>query len=375
MKSTRTVLILVAVIALIVVAGILPRLRAAHDLENRAAASQKPVVSIVVAEKTTKPVLVTLPAAINAFQTTPIYARTTGFIASWKADIGDRVRAGDVLAVIDGPDLDQELNQARAALDQSLATQEIARISAERWKDLGGQNAVAQQDVDQKTADYAAAKAAVGAARANVERLTQLKDFQKVTAPYDGVITARTAEVGALINAGAGVEIYHIAETDTLRVMVSVPQANVRSLRVGMPAEVLVPEFPGRAFVGKVARFAGALDSGSRTLETEIELPNPKNELLPGMFGQVRFSFTSAQPAILLPSNAAIVNTAGTAVAAVVDGDRIHIQKVTFGRDFGNQIEVLDGLAPGTRVVAAPRDSLTEGLEVTPIEPEAPAKP
>ena len=374
MKSTRNVLLLVALIALIVVAGVLPRLRAAHDLEVRAGDSQRPVVAVVVAVKSTKPVQVVLPAAINALQDTPIYARTTGFIASWKADIGDRVKAGDVLALIDGPDLDQELNQGRAALDQALANQEIARISAERWKDLGGQNAVAQQDVDQKAADYAAAKASVGAARANVERLTQLKDFQKVSAPYDGVITARSAEIGALISAGAGKEIYHIAETDVLRVTVAVPQANVRSLKVGMPAEVLVPEFPGRAFRGTVARFAGALDSASRTLETEIRLPNAANELLPGMFGQVRFSFAPAQPAILLPSNAAIINTAGTSVATVVEGDHIHLQKVTLGRDFGSQIEVLDGLAPGSRVVAAPRDSLTEGLEVTPVEPDS-AKP
>lgn len=374
MKSTRNVLLLVALIAIVAVAGVLPRLRAAHDLEARAADSQRPVVAVVVAVKSTRPVQVVLPAAINALQDTPIYARTTGFIASWKADIGDRVKAGDVLAVIDGPDLDQELNQARAALDQALASQEIARISAERWKDLGGQNAVAQQDVDQKTADYAAAKAAVGAARANVERLSQLKDFQRVCAPYDGVITARSAEVGALINAGAGREIYHIAETDVLRVTVAVPQANVRSLKVGMPAEVLVPEFPGRAFRGTVSRFAGALDSASRTLETEIRLPNASNELLPGMFGQVRFAFAPAQPAILLPSNAAIINTAGTSVATVAEGDRIHLQKVTLGRDFGSQIEVLDGLAPGLRVVAAPRDSLTEGLEVTPVEAEI-AKP
>ncbi len=158
------------------------------------------------------------------------------------------------------------------------------------------------------------------------------------------------------------------------RVTVAVPQANVRSLKVGMPAEVLVPEFPGRAFRGTVARFAGALDSASRTLETEIRLPNAANELLPGMFGQVRFSFAPAQPAILLPSNAAIINTAGTSVATVVEGDHIHLQKVTLGRDFGSQIEVLDGLAPGSRVVAAPRDSLTEGLEVTPVEPDS-AKP
>ena len=375
MKLSRILFIVVAVLALVFFAGILPRIRSARALDERAAAGLKPVVSVVVATKSTRPALVTLPAAINALQDTPIYARTTGFIGKWTADIGDHVKSGQVLAVIEGPDLDQELNQAKAALEQARANLEIARISADRWKDLGGQNAVAQQDVDQKAADFAAAKAAVVAAQANVDRLTQLKDFQQVTAPYDGVITARNAELGNLINAGAGREIYHIAETDPLRVMVAVPQANIRSLKIGMGVDVLVPEFPGRVFHGVLSRFAGALDSASRTLETEVRLPNPKDELFPGMYGEVRFSFPSAQPAILLPSNAAIINASGTLVAIVDNADKIHLQRVTLGRDFGSQVEVLDGLLPGARVVAAPRDSLYEGLEVTPVLPEAAAKP
>ena len=434
MKSTRILIVIVAILAVVFFAGILPRLRAGRALSDREAATSKPVVSIVVAAKSLKPAVVTLPAAIDALQDTPIYARTTGYIGTWTADIGDRVKSGQVLAVIDGPDLDQELNQARAALEQARANLEIARISADRWKELGAQNAVAQQDVDQKSADFLAAKAAVVAAQANVDRLAQLKDFQQVTSPYDGVvtarnaevgnlinagagteiyhvaqtdtlrvmvavpqanvdrlaqlkdfqqvtspydgvITARNAEVGNLINAGAGTEIYHVAQTDTLRVMVAVPQANVRSLKVGMGVDILVPEFPGRVFKGEISRFAGALDIASRTLETEIRLPNPKNELFPGMYGEARFSFPSAQPAILLPSNAAIINTAGTLVAIVGDGDKIHLQHVTLGRDFGNQVEVLDGLTPGSRVVAAPRDSLYEGLEVTPVAADAAAKP
>jgi len=375
MKSTRLLIVIVALLAVVFFAGILPRLRASRALSERESAASKPVVSIVVAAKSLKPAVVTLPAAIDALQDTPIYARTTGYIGTWTADIGDRVKAGQVLAVIDGPDLDQELNQARAALEQARANLEIARISADRWKDLGAQNAVAQQDVDQKSADFQAAKAAVVAAQANVDRLAQLKDFQQVTSPYDGVVTARNAEVGNLINAGAGTEIYHVAQTDTLRVMVAVPQANVRSLKVGMGVEILVPEFPGRVFKGEISRFAGALDISSRTLETEIRLPNPRNELFPGMYGEARFSFPSAQPAILLPSNAAIINTAGPQVAVVGEGDKIHLQHVTLGRDFGSQVEVLDGLAPGSRVVAAPRDSLYEGLEVTPVSADAAAKP
>jgi RND family efflux transporter MFP subunit len=361
--------------ALVFFAGVLPRLRAQAALDGRAAAAGHPVVGFVVAAVSAAPAEVTLPAAIEAFQDTPIYARTTGFIAKWTADIGDRVKAGQVLAVIDGPDLDQQLNESRATLAQAKANLELARISADRWRDLGKQNAVAQQDVDQKAADYAAGQAAVTAAQANVDRLAQLKDFQQVTAPYDGVVSARNAQVGALINAGAGIEIFHIAETDVLRVFVSVPQSYVRSIHKGLGADVLVPEFPGRVFHGEVARFAGSLDSASRTLLTEVHLQNSNGELFPGMFGQVRFSFHSEQPAILLPSNAAIINTSGTLVATVDASNMIHFVHVTLGRDFGSQIEIIDGLKPGARVVAKPSDSLVEGMEVAPLAPDTATKP
>jgi RND family efflux transporter MFP subunit len=347
------------------VVGVVPRLRAAAALDARSPA--QPVVSYVVAEKETEAAEVTLPAAITAYQDTPIYARTTGYIAKWTADIGDRVKAGQVLAVIDGPDLDQELNQARANLALAQANLELARISADRWRELGAQNAVAQQDVDQKAADYAAGKAGVAAAQANVDRLSQLKDFQQVTAPYDGVISARNAQVGALISAGAGVEIFHIAETDLLRVFVNVPQSYVRSVKVGLVADVLVPEFPGRAFRGDVARFAGSLDSASRTLLTEVRLANPKGELFPGMYGEVRFRFKAEQPAILLPSNAAIINAAGTQVATIDASNRIRLVHVKLGRDFGSRVEVIDGLAAGARVVNNPNDALAEGMDVSPV--------
>jgi RND family efflux transporter MFP subunit len=181
--------------------------------------------------------------------------------------------------------------------------------------------------------------------------------------------------VGALINAGAGIEIFHIAETDILRVFVSVPQSYVRSIRKGLGADVLVPEFPGRVFHGEVARFSSSLDSASRTLLTEVRLANPKGELFPGMFGEVRFAFQAPQPAILLPSNAAVIAAAGTLVATVDASDRIHLVPVTLGRDFGSQIEIVAGLEPGTRVVAKPSDSLVEGLEVTPVETEDARKP
>ncbi len=360
---------LLVALAAVVLIPVAPRLRAADNADSPN--PPHPIVSVVVAARSNLPTELLLPAALQAYQDTPIYARTTGYIAKWTADIGDRVKAGETLAVIDGPDLDQQLTQAKAQLGQAQANLELARISAERWKELGKQNAVAQQDVDTRTADYAARQADVAAAKANVDRLSQLKDYQQVTAPYDGVVTARNAQVGALINAGAGVEIYHIAETDILRVYVNVPQTYVRSIKPGLLVDVLVPEFPGKTFKGKVVRFAGALDGASRTLLVEIQLPNPTGTLYAGMFGQVRFSLLAAQPAIVLPSNAAIIRGDGTLVATVGADNRIKLVHVVLGRDFGTQIEILDGLAPGARVVANPSDSLTDGLLVDPILPSA----
>jgi membrane fusion protein (multidrug efflux system) len=374
MKQTRIILISLAVLAVIFFAGVLPRIHASADLDARDAASAKPVVNMVIAAKSTVPVEATLPASIEAEQDTPIYARTTGYIQKWSSDIGDHVKAGQVLAVIETPDLDQELNQGQATLAQAKANLEIARISADRWKELGAQNAVAQQDVDQKLADFAGGQAAVQAAQANVDRLTQLKDFQQVTSPYDGVVTVRNAQVGALINAGSGTEIFHVAQTDVLRVFVRVPQTFVRSVKLGLGADIRVPEFPGRVFKGTVERFAGSLDSGSRTLLVEVRLDNKDSTLFPGMFGEVHFTFKAVQPAIILPSDAAIINAAGTQVATVDSSNRIHLVKVKLGRDFGARVEVLEGLEPGTHVVAKPSDSLTEGLEVSPSE-EQPAKP
>ena len=367
---------LAAAAALAVAAALLTRHRAAAALDARADAAAHPVVNVVIAAPKAVATVFTLPASIEAFQDTPIYARTTGYIAKWTPDIGDRVRAGQVLAVIDAPDLDQQLNQARASLEQAKANLEIARISAQRWKGLGEQNAVAQQDVDQKGADYAAAKAAVLAAQANVDRFAQLKDFQQVTAPYDGVVTARNVQVGQLVTANLSTvtELFHIAQTDVLRVFVSVPQSYVRSVRQGLVVDVIVPEFPGRAFPGTVARFAGALDSASRTLLTEIHLPNPRGELFAGMFGQARFSIPAPQSTIMLPSNAAIFNAAGTQVAVVDDSNRIRLLPVKFGRDFGTQIEIIDGLKAGAHVVANPNDALSDGLEVSPVLQEAAPK-
>ncbi len=330
-----------------------------------------PVVNFVVAAIKTTPTELRLPAALQALQDTPIYARTTGYIAKWFYDIGDHVKAGETLALIDTPDLDQELNQVKANLGQADANLALAKISADRWKALGAQHAVAQQDVDTKVADYEARLADRKAAQANVDRLTQLKDYQKVTAPYDGVVSARNAQIGALITSGTSTEIYHLAQTDTLRVYANVPQSYIRSIAPGMAVQIHVPEFPNTPFTGKVARFAGALDPASRTLLVEIQIPNTEGQLFPGMFCEVVFKVLPPDPAIMIPSNAMLVRADGTLAATVDDSNRIHLAHVHVGRDFGTQIEILSGLKAGQRVVSNPTDALTDDLEVEPHDQKA----
>ncbi|MBW8782282.1 MAG: efflux RND transporter periplasmic adaptor subunit [Verrucomicrobia bacterium] len=370
MNPSRLSTLLVAILlaATVYILGIRPRLKAETTLDANARAAGRPIVNLAVAQRRTSPVELVLPASLGAFQDTPIYARTNGYIARWSADLGDRVKTGQILAVIDGPELEQELAQAKANLAQAQANLELARISATRWKNLGAQNAVAQQEVDEKAAAFTARQADVLAAQANAQRLSQLKDYQTITAPFDGVISTRNVEIGQLVTAGAGKELFHLAQTDVLRVYVDVPQSYVRAIQIGLPAEITVAEFPGHVFTGKIVRFAGALDSISRTLRTEIQLPNPQGELYVGMFGQVRLHLAGGN-ALLVPSNAIIIRPSGALVAALGANNQIHLQPVQLGRDYGTQIEVLSGLPEGARLVANPSDSLSEDLAVEPAAP------
>jgi RND family efflux transporter MFP subunit len=328
-------------------------------------------VSVVRARSAAAERAVTLPGSLEAFIDTAIHARTSGYLGAWLVDIGDRVKAGQTLASIESPEIDQELNQARANLGQARANLILAKVTAQRWQGLAAQNAVAQQEVDQKTADYAARQADVVAAEANVQRLAQMQRFETVTAPFDGVITARHTDIGDLISAGSGPELFHLAQTEVLRAYVNVPQSDATAIRVGAPADVLLAEFPGRAFSGVVARYAGALDAGSRTLLVEVRVPNAQGELFAGMFCQIRFRLRSSHPTILIPSNDAIIRADGTLVARVTGEDVIHLQKVILGRDFGTTIEVLDGLAEGDRLVDNPSDALVDGEAVEPVEASA----
>ena len=363
MKFRTFVIVLILVLGTAVYFfGLRPRLRSAGELE--AATGRRPAVLVTPARRARAAGELRLPGTLQAYVDTAIRARTSGYVARWLVDIGDRVTAGQTLAVIDSPEVDQELNQARANLEQARANLDLARVTAVRWKALGEQNAVAQQDVDEKTADFAARQADVDAARANVERLEQLKGFETVSAPFDGVISARKVDIGTLIAAGSGPELFHLCQSSILRVYVDVPQRYTRDIHEGVPVDVEVAEFPQERFPGKVARFAGALDATSRTLQVQVELPNRDGRLFAGMFCEVLLHLSQGNPPIVIPSNDAIIRGDGTLVATVTDNGTIHLQKVKLGRDSGTQIEILDGLAENARIVENPSDALIEGEPV-----------
>ena len=262
---TFVIVLILALGAAVYFLGVRPRLRAVGELA--AGAGRNLPVNVTVARRTRAVENLLLPGTLRAYVDTSIYARTNGYLAKWMVDIGDRVTAGQTLAIIDSPEVDQELNQARANLELARANLELARVTADRWKTLGHQNAVAQQDVDEKVADFDARQADVNAATANVERLEQLKGFETVVAPFDGVISDRNIDIGTLINSGSGPELFHLSQSDILRAYVDVPQRYVPDVHIGVPVDVEVAEFPGESFPGKVARLAGALNAASRTLQ------------------------------------------------------------------------------------------------------------
>jgi RND family efflux transporter MFP subunit len=370
MKSRTTVIgLALAIGAVVIILGV------RHLLHSNAEPTRGSVdhlrVQVTVARRANAADNLLLPGSLQAFVDTSIRARTNGYIAKWLADIGDRVKAGQTLAIIESPEIDRELNQAQASLEQTIANLELARVTAERWKTLGLQNAVAKQDIDQKNADFEARRADVAAAKANLERLEQMKGFETVAAPFDGVISARNVDIGTLINAGSGPELFHLSQSDTLRAYLNVPQHYIADIRAGLPVDVEIAEFPHDRFPGKVVRFAGAMDAASRTLQVEVQIPNHDGRLFAGMFCEVRLHLTTTHPSILIPSNDVIIRPEGPLVAFVTDQNTVHLQPVKLGRDFGTQIEILDGLPEGTRVVENPADTLAEGQPVETIPAES----
>jgi membrane fusion protein, multidrug efflux system len=317
-----------------------------------------------------------LPATLRGSVEASLYARTGGYVGAWYKTIGDAVAKGEVLAVIEAPELQQELAQARAAREQIKAKLGLASSSLARWEALRGRDAVSQQEVDEKRSAKQQAQADLAAAQANVRRLEQLDAFRRIVAPFAGRVVRRNVDVGALVsagNSGTGRELFALAQTDPLRLVVAVPQSYVAAVQAGQEVGIQLPDQPGRKITGKVARLAGAIDSATRSMQVEIQVPNPKGQLIPGAYAQVSIALNSQPGALLVPPNALIFGSEGPLVATVDGEGRVGIKPVVLGRDFGKSVEVLSGVSAKDRVVANPGDGLQAGEQVRVAAPR-PAK-
>jgi RND family efflux transporter MFP subunit len=374
----RAIVVLVLA-ALLVWAGT----EALHELQapqRSAAAASLPLVKIQPAALGPTERELALPGDITAFEDSPVYARVNGYVKTWTVDIGARVKSGDLLAEIEVPELHQQLKQAQALVLQAKANVEIARITYQRYAGLVRTAAVSQQDVDNGLAAWEARKADVVAAEAEVGRLAAMVAFEKIYAPFDGVVGARNlakATTGALIDLGSHDPkgwLYRVYRLDPVRVYVTVPQSYLRMVKDGLAADVRVHEYPDRGFAGRVVRNAAALDATSRTMLVEVEAPNPDGILLPGMYSTVHFRLVDPAPPIVVADTSVIVLDGGPQVAVVDIDDVVHIRKVRLGRDFGTTIEILSGCSPGERIVVSPSDLLRDGTKVRVFADTAPSR-
>jgi len=327
----------------------------------------KETVSVLHASRGEPVSSITLPGMTQAYSESPVYARVNGYVRTWYADIGAHVRKGDLLAEIDAPDVDQQLSQARAMLSQTEANLELAKITAARYQDLIQTKSVSQQEVDQNNQNLAAQQANEQAATANVGRLEQMQGFEKVYAPFDGVITERKTDLGDLINAvndGTGRELFRVSQIGTIRVFVNVPEEYSQQIVDGAGTSIDLTELPGKQFRGSVTRTSNAIDPASKTLLVEVDVPNPSGQLLPGAYANIHFKVPRGVVPLVLPNSSILFQSAGPQVAIVGHGNRVELRKVTLGRDFGDTVEVLNGVTSKDAVVANPPDSLTTGTPV-----------
>jgi RND family efflux transporter MFP subunit len=362
------------IVAAIAVAfwGISTRARALSVVTTETRELAVPIVAVITAEKGAPQQDIVLPGTMQAFTDAAIYARTNGYLRKWYADIGSRVRTGQVLADIDSPEVEQQLEQARADLATADANARLAQSTAERYRDLIKTDSVSKQDLDNANGSLEAKLTAVNSAKANVRRLEQLHGFGQVTAPFDGVVTARNTDVGALIDSGSNAkELFHVAAVHRLRVFVNVPEIYSRAAQTGMKADLTLAEFPGRAFTGTLARTAQSIDTASRTLLTEIDVENAKGELLPGSYAEVHLKLPGAQSTYKLPVNAIIFRTEGVRVAVVGEDGKVTLQPVTIGRDYGDSLEVVSGLSGRERIIVNAPDSIEAGQAVRVAEKKA----
>jgi RND family efflux transporter MFP subunit len=356
--------------------GVLSRAKAVGDDKTWAAERSVPVVRTLSPQASAGAEGLELPGQLFAYNEAPIYARVPGYLKSWNEDIGAKVKSGELLAVIDAPELDQELAQAKANLATVQANLKLAKVTSERFQDLVSDDAVSKQDADEKSGDLAAKTAAVQAAEANVQRLQALEGFKRIVAPFDGVVTERNANIGALVNAGAGANpgssLFKVADVHLLRVYVHVPQSYSAQVKNGMKASLFLPQYATRTFPATVVSDAGAVSDQSGTLLVELEVQNLDGALKPGDFAQVRFDLPPASGVVRVPASALIFRSAGLQIATVTPDGRAHMHPASVARDLGAQVELNGGVTPSDRVIDTPPDSLQDGDLVRIAEPEQP---
>jgi RND family efflux transporter MFP subunit len=346
--------------------GIEQRVTTGKQLAQTTDEAATPVVNVTHPAPAAPLQEIVLPGNTDAFTDSPIYARTNGYLAHWYYDIGARVKKGDLLADIETPEIDQQLQQAQAQLETAQANYELAKTTSDRWQFLLKSNSVSKQETDQAVANQAAQKAVGDSNSANVRRLTQLQSFEKVYAPFDGVITARSTDIGALIDAGSAAqskELFHLAAISTLRVFVPVPEVYSNAARPGAAATLTLDEYPGRLFHGTLVRDSSAIDPASRTLLVEVDVANPDGLLLPGAYVSVHLKLPATIRSVTIPSNTLLFRREGLRVG-VVRGARAHLVPVTIGRDYGASVEIVSGLQPADSIILDPSDSLENGSSV-----------
>jgi len=376
-SSRRTwlyVLLAVAIAAALLIGGILPRMRARAALRTETNQMAVPAVAVVKPKPSAPGQELILPANVQAFIDAPIYARTNGYLRRWYVDIGARVKRGQLLAEIDAPEVDQQLSQAKADLNTAEANLRLSEITAKRYEGLLKTESVSQQDADNAAGDYAAKKALVDSAQANVKRLQETQSFERIYAPFDGVITARNTDIGQLIDSGSAggprAELFHMASPNKLRVYVNVPQIYSTLTKPGMKADLVLQEFPGKRFTGTLVRTADAIDQNTRTLLVEIEVDNPTGQLLSGAYAEVHMKLPGNVSTYLIPVNTLLFRAEGLRVVQERDGVA-QLLPITLGRDYGSEVEVIAGLTGNENLVVNPPDSILSGQKVRLAAPSA----
>jgi RND family efflux transporter MFP subunit len=347
----------------IVVIGMATRINAGHELAAAASENAVQTVTVVQPKRGAGKAELQLPGNVQAFNSAPIFARTNGYVRRWLVDIGDSVAAGQALAILDAPEVDQQLAQAQADYQTAIANQKLARTTAERWQTLLLKDAVSRQEADEKAGDFAAKTAVANAQLANVKRLRAMQGFERLTAPFAGVVTSRSAQIGMLVTAGnaASQPLFTVSDVHRLRIYVRVPQSFSSQIHPGLAVTLTVPEYPGRTFDAVLARTAGAVDPQSGTVLVELQADNRDRALKPGAYATVTFPLPASANALRLPGSAILFRGSGPTVVIVDDHSRARLQAVQIGRDQGKEVEIVSGLTGGERVVDTPPDAIENG--------------